>query len=120
MEDEQGDSRVPLAARRFLERHRPAQNDLGSAGRDADGVDDKGEDNNEAGDQSGDDGELEVDGPGVDGGHDVAEDAEPGVPAPPIPLFAPRPRTQGVGHSPVPARAQVERHALEQHVKYAP
>ena len=94
-----------------------------AAKRDADhedGDDGEGEDNNEAGDQRGDDGELEVDGPGVDGGHDVAEDAESGVPARPIPLFAPRPEAKGVAHPPVPTRAQVERHALEQHVKYAP
>ena len=94
MEDEQVGSRIPPLARRFLEEHRPARNDLGSAGRDADGDNGEGEGNSEAGDQRVDDGELEVDGPGVDGGPNVADDAEPGVPAPPIPLFAPRPRAK--------------------------
>ena len=65
MEDEQEDSRVPTA-REFLKRHRPFQKDLGSASRDAyheDRYDDEDEDN-KAGDQRRDDGELEVDGPG--------------------------------------------------------
>ena len=84
MEEEQEGSRIPPAAREFLERHRPAQNDLGSTRRDVDHEDrhdDEGEDNNKAGDQRGDDGELGVDCPGVDGGLNVAEDAEPGFPA---------------------------------------
>ena len=127
MEGEQEGSTVPPAAREFLERHRLAQDNLGSARRDADHEnrnDDDGEGDNEAGYQRGDDGELEVDGHGVDGGHDVAEDAEPGAPAPPIPeknlFLAPRPRAKGVNHALVPTRAQIERHALEQHVNYAP
>ena len=39
MDEEQGGNEVPPVARRFLERHRPAENALGSAGRDT------GEDN---------------------------------------------------------------------------
>ena len=69
MGGEQEGSTVPPAARAFLERHRPAQDNLGSARRDADHEnrnDDDGDDNNEAGDQRGDDGELEVDGHRVD------------------------------------------------------
>ena len=126
MDGEQGDSTVPPAARAFLERHRPAQDNLGSARRDADHEDrnnDDGEDDNAAGDQRGDNGELEVHGHRVGGSHDVAEDAEPGVSAPPIPekniFLAPRPRAKGVSHPSVPTRAQVDRHALEQHVNYA-
>ena len=63
-------STVPPAARAFLERHRLAQDNLGSARRDADHEkrdDDDGEDDDEARDQRGDDGELEVDGHRVDG-----------------------------------------------------
>ena len=85
MGGEQEGSTIPPAARAFLERHRPAQDNLGSARRDADHEsrdNDDGEDDDEARDQRGDDGELEVDGRRVDGGHDVAEDVEPGVPAP--------------------------------------
>ena len=98
MEGEQEGGTVPLVAREFLERHRPAQNNLGSVRRDADHEtrnDNDREDDNEAGDQLGDDGELEVESPGVDGGHDVAEDAEPGVPAPPI-----QPKKLVLGSSP--------------------
>ncbi len=127
MGGEQDGSTIPPAARAFLERHWPAQDNLGSAGRDADheGRDnDDGEDDDEARDQRGDDGELEGDGHRVDGGHDVAEDAEPGVPAPPIPMknmfLAPRPRAKGVNHPSVPTRAAIQRHALEQHVNYEP
>ena len=127
MGGEQEGSTVPPAARAFLERHRPAQDNLGSARRDADHEsrdNDDGEDDDEARDQRGDDGELEVDGHRVDGGHDVAEIAELGVPAPPIPMknlfLALRPRAKGVNHPSVPTRAAIERHALEQHVNYAP
>ena len=127
MGGEQEGSTVPPAARAFLERHRSAQDNLGSERRDADHErrnDDDGENDDEARDQHGDDGELEVDGHRVEGDHDVAEDAEPGVPAPPIPVknmfLAPRPRAKGVNHPPVPTRAAIEKHALEQHVNYAP
>ena len=116
MENEGGDE-IPTAgpaARRFLERHRPAQND-----EDNDGDDD----DNEARDQGATDGELEIDGSGVEGVPAVAVgvDVEATVPLPPKNIFlAPRPRAKGVSHPPVPTRAQVERHALEQHVNYAP
>ena len=120
MEEEQGDNEVPPVAGRFLERHRPAQNRLGSAGRDTGGDNDEDEDNDEARDLGEADGELEIECPGVDGVPDVAVGADLGVPAPPTQLFAPRPRAKGVAHPPVPTRAQVERHALEQHVNYAP
>ena len=51
MEGEQEGSTVPLAARAFLERHRPAQDNLGSERRDADHErrdDDDGENDDDA------------------------------------------------------------------------
>ena len=65
MEDEGGDE-IPTAgpaARRFLERHRPAQ----SAPDNADEDNDRDGDDNEARDQGAADGELEIDGSGVEG-----------------------------------------------------
>ena len=123
MEDKQGGNEVPPVARRFLERHRPVGNALGSTGRDTsegNDDDDDDDDDNEARDQGEADGELEIEGPGVDGVPVVAVCVNPEVPALPAQLFAPRPRAKGVAHPPVPTRAQVERHALEQHVNYAP
>ena len=60
------------------ERHRPAGKRLGSAGRNTDGDEDYDDDDNEAGDQQEADGELEIEGPGADGGHDVAVGADLG------------------------------------------
>ena len=118
MEDEEESN---PAARRFLERHRPVGNALGSTGRDtSEGNDDDDDDDNEARDQGEADGELEIEGPGVDGVPVVAVGVDPEGPAPAAQLFSPRPRTKGVAHPPVPTRAQVERHALEQHVNFAP
>ena len=80
MEDKQGGDEVPTAgpaARTFLERHMPAGNTLGSAGRDTgEGNDD--DDDNEASDQGETDGELEIEGPGVDGVPVVAVGAAAG------------------------------------------
>ena len=121
MESEGGDE-VPVAgpaARRFVERHRPAQ----SAPDNADEDNDRDGDDNEARDQGAADGELEIDDSGVEGVPAVAVgiDVEATAPLPPKNIFlAPRPRAKGVSHPPVPTRAQVERHALEPHVNYAP
>ena len=121
MEDEQDDGGVPPAARRFLERHRPAREGrLGSAGRDTDGDNDNDDDDNEAGDQQEAEGELEIEGPGVGDGLDFVVDADPGVPAPPPQHLVCRPKAKGVKHPPVATTAQVEKHALEQHVNCAP
>ena len=123
LEEEQGGDEVPTAgpvARRFLEGHRPAENALDSAGRDTGEDNDRDDDDNEARDQGATDGELEIEGSGVDGVPVVAVGVDLEAPAPPAQLFAPRPMAKGVAHPPVPTRAQVERHALEQHVNYAP
>ena len=121
-----GGNEIPTAgpaARRFLERHRPAQIAPGDAGLDTGEDNDRDDDDNEAKDQGATDGELEIDGSGVEGfpAVVVGVDVEATVPLPPKNMFlAPRPRAKGVSHPPVPTRAQVERHALEQHVNYAP
>ena len=127
MEDEQGNEevpRVPPAAARFLDRHRPIGDS--SADRDADegGEDNDDNDGGEAEDQREADGEI-VDGEIVDNPLDQLRPGDPGyrevpeVPAPPAQVFAPRPRAKGVSHPPVPTRAMIARHALEQHVNYA-
>ena len=54
----------------------------------------------------------------VVGESDAAEAPLPHMPAPPDPHPIPRPRAKGVKHPAVPTKAQVERHALEQHVNY--
>ena len=59
-----------------------------------------------------------VDKPQTD--HGNGEAPLPEMPAPPEPHPLPRPRAKGVKHPPVPTKAQVEKHALEQHVNYAP
>ena len=123
MRDEQSEDRIPPAARRFLvgaasRGSRTAENMLGRADRDI-GDDDNGdEDNHRAEDQHEAEGELEVEAPGVGDSPDVAVAVNPEIPPPPSPHFAPRPRAKGVKHPPVPTRAQIERHALEQHVNY--
>ena len=71
------------------------------------------------------DGELDDNAPEISGSHNVDGNGEDAAPAPvvlpPKNIFlAPRPRAKGVSHPPVPTRAQVDRHALEQHVNYAP
>ena len=121
MEDEQGSSEPPPVARIFLERHRPVGNRFSSVGRDIeeDGENDDGDDN-EAMDQREADGELRVEVPEVDGDPSVAVDAGPEMLVPLAQLFAPRPRAKGVRHPPVPTRAQIDRHAFEQDVNYAP
>ena len=60
MEDEQGSSHIPPAARTFLERHRPAGSGLDRADRDIgeDQGDDDGDDDNEAREQLEADGDL--------------------------------------------------------------
>ena len=50
---------------------------------------------------------------------DAAVVADPDGLRPPDAHAVPRPRARGTRHPPVPTRAQVERHALEQHVNYA-
>ena len=82
-----------------------------------------GEDNHEAGDQRAADGELEVEDPEIVPevvADSKAAEAEPDVSAPPLPHPVPRPRAKGVRHPPVPTKSQIEKHALEQHVNYAP
>lgn len=125
MEYEQGEDRIPPAAMTFLERHRPAGSGPARVDRNVgeDRGSDDGGDDNEARDQHDADGDLEVEAPAVTGDHEVAIDANPGlpVPLPPKNIFlASRPRAKGVSHPPVPTRAQIDRHALEQHVNYAP
>ena len=92
MEDGQGGNEVPPAARIFVERHRPAQNRLSSAGRDTGGDNDEDDDDNEARYQAAADGELQIEGPGVDGVPDVAVGADPGAFASPSQLSVPRPK----------------------------
>ena len=127
MENEQGDEeipRVPPAAARFLDRHRPIG--ISSADRDADGDREENGDNDgdRAEDQREADGEI-VDGEIVDNPLDRLRPGDPGyqavpeVPVPPAQTFAPRPRAKGVSHPPVPTRAMIAKHALEQHVNYA-
>ena len=127
MENEQGDEeipRVPPAAARFLDRHRPMG--ISSADRDADrdGEDNDDNDGDRAEDQREADGEV-VDGEIVDNPLDRVRPGDPGyraapeVPVPPAQTFAPRPRAKGVSHPPVPTRAMIAKHALEQHVNYA-
>ena len=123
MGGEQDEAERPTLAQRFLRQHRPAV--FGSARSDSGdndqgiGVDNETEEPREA------DGWLDVNAPEISGGHNVEGNGEDGVPAPevlpPKHLFlAPRPRAKGVNHPPVPTRAQIDRHALEQHVNYAP
>ena len=123
MGGEQGESEAPTLAERFLRQHRPAV--FGSArgdsgdGDEGVGVDNGTEEAREA------DGELDVDAPEISGSHNVEGNGEDAAPAPvvlpPKNIFlAPRPRAKGVSHPPVPTRAQIDRHALEQHVNYAP
>ena len=116
MEGEQDNLETPTLAQQFLEQHRPAGIARGDIVDNDEGVgnDDGAEELREA------DGELEVDAPEINGGHNVVGDDESGVPAPPIPFLAPCPRAKGVNHPPVPTRAQIETHALEQHVNYKP
>ena len=85
MEDDQGGNEVPPAARRFLERHRPIGNRLGSAGHDieGDGENDNGDDDDTAEDQRGADGALRVEAPEVDGNPSVMNNADPEVLVPP-------------------------------------
>ena len=119
MEDEQEGNGVPIppAARRFLERHRPAQDALGGANRGTDEGNDEGDGSDDGAKEPREaDGEAEVDEPEISG----EPNADDGVPAVPVPHPAPRPRAKGVSHPPVATRAQIERHALEQHVNYAP
>ena len=127
MDGEQGDGEIPEipeAARRFLDRHRPAR--TSSVDRDAEGdgeVDDENGDD-EAGDQQEADGKI-VDGEIVDNPLDQLRPGDPGYradPEVPMPLAThpvPRPRAKGMAHPPVPTKAMVEKHALEQHVNYA-
>ena len=127
MDGEQGNGEipgVPPAARRFLDRHRPIG--ISSADRDAerDGEDNDDNDGDRAEDQRETDGEI-VDGEIVDNPLDRLRPGDPGYQAdpealaPPVPHSAPRPRAKGVAHPPVPTKAMVDRHALEQHVNYA-
>ena len=102
MGDEQNSGGIPPAARRFLERHRPAGDIPGRADRGIEGDDDHDDDNNEARNQHEAEGELEVEGPEVGGGLDVVVDADPGVPLRPTQHFAPRPRAKGAKHPPLP------------------
>ena len=122
MDEEQDEARAPFV-QRFLEQHRPAV--FGSARVDSGDNGEGNGDDNETEEPREADGELEVEAPEISGGHNVEGDGEDGVPAPvvlpPKNLFlAPRPRAKGVNHPPVPTRAQIDRHALEQHVNYAP
>ena len=111
MGGEQDEAEDQTLAQRFLRQHRPAV--FGSARSDSGdndqgiGVDNETEEPREA------DGGLDVDAPEISGGQNVDGNGGDGVPAP-------RPRAKGVNHPPVPTRAQIDRHALEQHVNYAP
>ena len=122
MDDEQGSNEMPPDAKIFLARHRPAGNRLGSAGRDneEDGENDDGDDDSEANDQREADGKLRVEVLEADGDPNVAIAADPEVLAPNAQLFAPCLVAEGVRHPPVLTRAQIDRHALDQHVNYAP
>ena len=84
MDDKQGSNEMPPAAKRFLARHRPAGNRLGSAGRDneEDGENDDGDDDSEANDQREADGKLRVEVLEADGDPNVAIAADPEVLAP--------------------------------------
>ena len=124
MDDEQSNldiPGVPPAARRFLERHRPIRISSADHGAERDGKDDDNKYGDRAEDQREADGEI-VDGEIVDNPLDrirPGDNADPELLAPPAPHFAPRPRAKGVTHPPVPTKAMVDRHALEQHVIYA-
>ena len=78
MEDEQGSSGIPRAARRFLEWHRLAGDILGRADRSIEGDDEDDDDINQARNWHEAEYELIVEGLGVDGGPDVVVDADPG------------------------------------------
>ena len=109
MQSEQDNLEAPTLAQRFLQQHRPvgiARDDIGDNDEGI-GNDDGAEEPREA------DGELEVEAPEINGGHNVEGDHESGVPAPRIPYFAPRPRAKSVKYPPVPTCAQIEKHALE-------
>lgn len=111
----------PPAVRRFLigaaaRGVQSAQDALDRTGRDAHYDDQDNDDDQEAGDRHEAGGELGAEAPEVDADPEAAPEV---VPAPPLPHIAPRPRAKGAKHPPVATRAQVERHALEQHVNYA-
>ena len=96
MEGEQ-DIEAPTLAQRFLQQHRP----VGIAGDDT-GDNDEGIGNDDGAEEPREaDGELEVEAPEINGGHNVEGTDESGVPAPPIPYLAPHPRAKGVKHPPV-------------------
>ena len=56
----------------------------------------------------------------IGGNPSVVDNANPEVLALPAQHFAPRPRAKGVTHLPVPTKAMIDKHGLEQHVNYAP
>ena len=113
---------MPEAARRFIigaaaRGHQVPDGLLArAAGASANIEGDNGHDH-DADDQqeTGGEAEAEVPGPRV---HTTLPAAP--IPDPPAAHAAPRPRARGVRHPPVPTKAQVERHALEQHVNYEP
>ena len=112
----------PPAVRRFLigaaaRGIQSAQDMLDRTGRDARNDDQDDDDDQEAGDQHEAGGELGAEAPEVDADPEAAPEV---VPAHPLPHIAPRPRAKGVKHPPVPTKTQVEKHALEQHINYAP
>ena len=118
MEDEQGSSGIPPAARRFLERPRPAGDMLGSAGRNIEEHNDSDDDDNEAKDQPVAEHKLEVEAPEIDGGPSVAIDAPPEVLVPPAQHSALLLRAKGAKHPPVPTRAQIKRNSAQENRGY--
>lgn len=121
MEDDRGGPEIPPAARDFLERHRPIGSEFNSAGRDddRDGEIDNGDDNDDAEGQHDAEGESTVEAPEVGGDPVVADSSDPETIAPPAQHFAPCPRAKGIFDPPVPTRAMIDKHALQQHVNYA-
>ena len=115
-------SRVAAESRRLREGSWSSigQLELGSAGRDTEEDNGGDDDNSEARDQRGAEGDLEVEAPEINGGPSVAIDANPEVLVPPTQQLVFRLRAKVVKHPALPTRAQIERHALEQHVNYEP
>ena len=80
MDNEQDRVEAPTLAQRFLQRHGPA-----GVARDDDGDNDEGIGNDDGAEEPREaDGELEVDAPEINGGHNVEGDGDDGVPAPVI------------------------------------
>ena len=97
MGDEQEGSGIPIppAARRFLERHRPVQDALGSAGRNADRGNDEGNGSDGGAEEPREaDGRAEVDEPEINGEPNADGSRDGEVPVVPVPHLAPRRRAK--------------------------